>query len=65
MSFDRIQFLNDQVGYAQSKIYINELYKTEDGGKLFRPIPRDRDNAFNQYNGLIMKLGKNLKGMCK
>ena len=28
----------------------------QDKGKLYRPIPRDRDQAFSKYDGILMKL---------
>jgi hypothetical protein len=31
-------------------------YKQKDGGTLYRPIPRDRDQSFTQWNGLLTYL---------
>ena len=31
-------------------------YKQRDGGTLYRPIPRDRDQSFTQWNGLLTYL---------
>ncbi|MEH6405664.1 MAG: metallophosphatase [Leeuwenhoekiella sp.] len=33
-------------------------YEQEDGRKMYKPIPRDRDNAFSKYDGLVLKLLK-------
>ncbi|MFZ0490381.1 MAG: BamA/TamA family outer membrane protein, partial [Salegentibacter sp.] len=33
-------------------------YKQEDGSKLYRPIPRDRDYAFPKYDGFMLGLLK-------
>jgi len=31
-------------------------FEEEDGTKLYRPVPRDRDQAFSKYDGLVTRL---------
>jgi len=33
-------------------------YESKDGDKIFKPVPRDRDNAFPKFDGAAMKLIK-------
>jgi len=32
------------------------VFQTDKGYKLYRPIPRDRDNAFSHYDGFVFKV---------
>ncbi len=43
--------------------------RTDGKGKIYRPIPRDRDQAFSTYDGLLVSMGKwftpGVRKLCK